>query len=353
MKTDRFMRHHCVRMAILAATCLYSCGCVTSFRWTSVDSLEVLAPKPELAHSFFVESVDGNITHGNMVNIQPSHSEINDALARHHPNTFNRKDGAIPLHISYKGEIPGEDGKLFANPIHGGYNCIGGKITVTVLVDNGGDRCVTHIPWRRSWSGVLTPMLAPLSSSSEASNWHEVKYKDSTGTGVGRNKDRVSELIASGVVKALNRMSDAQMRKLLARTHQTSERKRLVAWLAGSPSVTFSVDDDGNLFTEAEHEYTPVPTDFAELAKLPQIVMQTFEVETRTGRIAADITGCGENQTIDYLMGRLVPEICRTKSVVFDPVERPPRGARYRIDNYKRKVMDGKDIVQIEFTALQ
>lgn len=353
MKTNRSMRLFEVRMAILASSCLSVCGCVTSFRWTSVDSLEILAPKPELAHSFFVESVDGGINLGVAAVVQPSHSEINDALARHYPNTFNRKEGAIPLHISYKGTVTADDGMLYSIPVHDGYNSLGGKITVSVLVDNNGDRCVTHIPWRRNWPCVLTPVLAPLSSSRETSNWSEVKYKDSTGTGLGKNKDRLAELIASGVVKALNRMSDAQMRKLLARTHRTGEQKSLVEWLSGAPSITFSVDDDGNLFTEAAHQYTQVPTDFAALAKLPHIVMQGFDVDKRTGSIVADITGCGEKVAIDYLMGRLVPEICRTKSVVFDPVKEPPRGAYYRIDNYKRKMMDEKDIVQVEFTALQ
>ena len=185
------------------------------------------------------------------------------------------------------------------------------------------------------------------------SNWHEIQYKESTETGLGRNRDRIAELIASGVVKALNGMSPEQMEKLVARAHRTDEQRRAAAWLSGSTATTFSVSEDGSLFAESEHAFTPVPVDFADLSKLPEIVQQSFDANTRTGKVEADVTGCDENLAIDYLLGRFVPEICRTKSVVFDPVTEPPRGARYKVTAFKRKQLHEKDIVQISFTALQ
>ena len=122
-------------------------------------------------------------------------------------------------------------------------------------------------------------------------------------------------------------MTPGQMAKLVGRLHQTAEQRRALAWLTGSSAATFSVGEDGRLFVEAEHKFTPVPVDFAKLAKFPEIIGQSFDAATRTGKVVADITGCGENIAIDYLLGRLVPEICRTKSVVFDPVTAPPAGA--------------------------
>lgn len=344
-----------LRITLTVVVCFFCCGCICFPRWASTCPAIILASKPELAYSFYVEDVSGGIYIGNFFMdaysrriVKPSHSEINEVLTRNFPKTFNRENDAVPLHISCSGIMRLDDS--IASTLYG----TGGKITISILLDNNEDRRISHIPWRYSWGSIRSPLFfEPYSSRSDESDWNEVPCTATTKTSLAKTQNQIAHLIAFGVAKALYAMDDAQMKKLLARRHCTSEQKRLVAWLAESPSITFSVDDDGNLFTEAEHKYTPVPMDFAALEKLPQIVLQTFDADTRNGRIAADITGCGENLAIDYLLGRLVPEICRTKSVFFDPVKEPPCGARYRIDNYKRKVMDGKDIVQIEFSALQ
>lgn len=268
--------------------------------------------REDFRYRFHVASVEGKVRLANVISavqridMTPDRTSVNAILEKRAQTKFGRGEDSIPLHISIDGNVA---------PI---------RATVTVWIDNKGDKRVSRLT-----------------------------YEDLAGNYYRTTEEEFLELIALGVVKALNRMTPEQMAKLVGRQHQTAEQRRALAWLTGSSAATFSVGEDGRLFVETEHKFTPVPVDFAEMSKFPEIAGQSFDAATRTGKVVADITGCDENIAIDYLLGRLVPEICRTKAVVFDPVTAPPAGAQYRIDSYDRRTIDGSDIVQIAFTALQ
>ena len=267
--------------------------------------------RDDFRYRFHVESVEGKVKLANVVSANqkidmiPDRTSVNAVLEKRAQANFGRGEDSIPLHISAVGNVA---------PI---------RATVTVWLDNKGDRRVSHLTYR----------------DLEGGNYN--------------TEENFLELIALGVVKALNRMTPEQVAKLRSRVHRTAEQRKALAWLTDSSAATFSVGADGGLFIESEHKFTPVPVDFAEMSKFPEIVGQSFDATTRMGKVVADITGCDENLAIDYLLGRLVPQICRTKAVVFDPVTAPPAGAQYRVDSYDRRTIDGKDFVTINFTALQ
>lgn len=346
----------CLEIMVRLGACAFllpvmsGCGTVQLF---SPDALDAVRPSDRIAHSFFIESVEGKIWAG-QAELRPDFSEINKALEAHYPSIFNKHSGAVPLHIAYSGRIPVDNGK-FPRALLNNRTQTGGKLRVSLQVDNSGDKRVAHIPYRISGPCImyfdsLGSSFVPANSGYE---WEEVKALGESSSAVAEARSWTAQLIAAGVLKALNNATPEQMAKLVGQSHRTAEQRRLVAWLAKTPTLTFSVNENGELFTEAEHKFTPVPTDFAELRKLPTILMQDFDSKTRAGKLVADITGCDEHVAIDYLLGRLVPEICRTKSVVFDPVMAPPSGAMYKINSYGRKVMDGKDIVQVVFASLK
>ena len=372
MKTTEFQRRIAALFSALVAA-MTGTGCISGgisdahrFTYTSPEEF-ASAKEPESDSRFYyVQNVDGFITvpdfgngsSGKRGKVTPGADVIMDALSKRFPNVFARKAGAVPLHVTYHGNVAPinmAERALSAVPQIDGKSCVGGKISVGILVDDSGDRRVAHVPYRRfapkfpTIPSLVKAALSPKSNPRE--KWTEI-HLASDLKGV-RYLDRVfSELIASGIAKALDEMTAEQRGKLVARMHKTMEQRRAMEWLTSSSAATFSVAEGGGLFVEAEHKFTPVQVDFTELSKFPEIIGQTFDAGTRAGNVVADISGCDENIAIEYLLGRLVPEICRTKSVVFDPVKTPPVGAQYKIGSYARETSDGKDIVRIDFTAL-
>ncbi|MBR1836474.1 MAG: hypothetical protein IJ783_04235 [Kiritimatiellae bacterium] len=372
MKTTEFSGRLAVLFPAFVAA-IVGTGCISGgisdahrFTYASVEEFTSQKDPDTGSRFYYVQSVDGFITvpefgngsSGKRGKVTPGADVIMDALSRRFPNTFARKDGAVPLHVRYFGNIAPinmAERALCAVPQVDGQSCVGGKISVSILVDDAGDRRVAHVPYRRFSSGIPTlPSLVRKALSAKDENqtkWSEIRL-GSEFKGVRYLDGVFSELIASGIAKSLGAMTEEQRGKLLARVHKTVEQRRAMEWLTGSSAATFSVAEGGGLFVEAEHKFTPVKVDFAELSKFPEILKQSFDSSTRTGTVVADISGCDENVAIDYLLGRLVPEICRTKSVVFDPVKTPPVGAQYKIGSYTRETIDEKDIVRIGFTAL-
>ena len=345
MKTSSVFRAAAgVFFAAAMATALS--GCASGVSGAHNSTYQTLDPLSKLQapcggdHSFFVESAEGAVkfpesgTGGSMADISLSAGDINKVLSGRFPKVFGKKPGAIPLHIAYSGMVyPMNLGEGAAPnaPIADGRATSGGKITVSVFCANENDRTVVHIPYRRVGSPGPTTLcmwcclpaaaglyvqasIADAERETHPDGWREIK-RSPNEKGLAFAKGVLSELVAAGVVKSLDRMTPEQMAKLAGRSHRTAEQRRAAAFLSESAATTFSVSDDGRLFAEAEHAFTPVPFDFSALSTPPEIVMQTFDAETRNGRIDADITGCDENLAIDYLPGRLVPEICRTFSI--------------------------------------
>lgn len=325
-------------------------GCAAT-RYTSTETLANVRPSDTLVRSFRVEHVSGSIVVG-MSSLDPSASDVNRLLHARFPTVFHTREDSIPIHVECSGSVPllGAEANDI-NPLEFGLFWIfraKGTIKVSLLLDEKGNKRTVHVPFRKSRTESLLfpwPLVIPARR-----NWPTLYGRDETGL-----HSVFSELVASGVVKALNRMSAEEMAKLVAGTHKTEEQKALLRWLTENPTKTFSVkvEDGDTVFIESEHSYVPVPVDFAEVRKLPEIVSQTFDAETRRGSVKADVTGCDERLALDYLLVRFVPAICKTKGVVFDPSAAPPGGAMYDILVHERKRKDGKDIVRIEFQTIQ
>lgn len=291
---------------------------------------------------------------GASLTVSPNAGEVQNLLHTRYPGVFHKNDGSIPVHIECSGQIPplGMEQKIvnpFTTILFWTYHA-NGKVAVSILLDDKGDKRTVHVPFRKSRTEsflFIWPFVIPVQH-----DWPAIHGNIENVAGL---YPIFSELVASGVVKALNRMTPDDLSKLVAGTHRTEEQKSLLQWLTASPTKTFSVkiDEAGAVFFEAEHEFVPVFVDFAERRKLPTIVSQAFDASTRRGSVVADVTGCDERIAVDYLLGRFVPAICRTKSVVFDPSEAPPGGAVYSVRSHVRNQKNGKDVVRIEFESIQ
>jgi len=345
---------------LACAAVLLSTGCVAT-RYTSKETLENVRPAETLVRSFYVEHIDGEIRfpddRGLSQRLSPDRSDLNQLLHDRYPAVFNRKASAVPLHVECSGTVPpagleAHERNPLAFLLFWRYQ-EAGKIGVSILLDNDGAKRKVVVPFRKSQTEshllFFWPFVVP-----GRKDWPTIY--GFPGAGKTRALRPIfTELTASGIVKALNRMSPEEMDKLVARQHETKEQQSLRNWLFSTTNTTFSVsvDESGSVFIEKEHVYRPIFVDYAETARLPEILAQSFGAESRTGIIAADVTGCDPELAADYLLVRLVPAICRTKGVVFDPSKVPPGGAAYRVTASSQEKENGKDIFRIEFESIQ
>ncbi len=339
---------------LLALSGAFATGCMAT-RYSSTETLAKVRPSETLVRSYYVEHVEGDIAiadaRGDSQKISPDRSDIDRLLHSRYPSVFNRKDGAVPIHVECSGTVPPAGSEAHEiNPmifaLFWRYQ-EKGQISVSLLFDDAGAKRTVRVPFRKSRTESLLfwPLIVP-----GRKDWP-------TAFGNMENPRCVrtvfTELVASGVVKALNRTTPEEMGKLVARAHRTEEQKSALEWLFSTTNTTFSVDASGKFFVEVEHVYRPLPVSYTEKAALPAILTQSFEASTRTGKVVADATGCDSTIVADYLLMRLIPAICRSKSVVFDPSEAPPEGAVFKIKAYSQNTENGKDIFQIEFVAVQ
>ena len=339
---------------LLALSGWFAAGCIAT-RYSSSETLAHVRPSETLVRSFFIEHVDGEFdvadVRGASQKISPSSSDINRLLHSRYPLIFNRKDGAVPLHLECSGTVPSAGSEAHeVNPmvlaLFWRYH-EKGKITVSLLLDDTGAKRTVRVPFQKSRTESLLfwPLIIPGNK-----NWPTVFGNVENSSAV---RTVLSELTASGVVKALNRATPEEMGKLVARAHRTEEQKSALQWLFSTTNTTFSVDASGKFFVEVDHVYRPLPVNYSEKAKLPTILEKHFNGNTRIGRIVADTTGCDPDIASDYLLFRLIPAICRTKGAGFDPSLPPPEGARFKILSVSQERENGKDIFRIEFFLVQ
>ena len=350
-----------VVFSLLPAMAIFlSTGCMAT-RYSSSETLANVHPSETLVRSYYIEHVEGGIfvpnahamnRYGDSPKISPDRSDIDRLLHRHYPLVFNRKDGAVPLHVECSGTIPpaGLEANAEINPmvlaLFWRYH-EKGKITVSLLLDDAGAKRTVRVPFEKSRTESLLfwPLIVP-----GRKNWPTVFGNMENPHAV---RTVLTELVASGVVKALNRATPEEMGKLVARAHRTEEQKSALEWLFSTTNTTFSVDAAGKFFVEVEHVYRPLPVNYTEKSALPAICGQSFNAETQTGKIVADVTGCDPSLAADYLLMRLIPAICRSKGVVFDPSATPPGGAVFKIMAFGQETENGKDIFRIEFVSVQ
>lgn len=345
---------------LVCAAAILSPGCAAT-RYSSTETLTNVRPAETLVRSFYVEHIDGDIRfpddRGLSQRLSPDRSDLNQLLHDRYPAVFNRKASAVPLHVECSGTVPPTGLEAYEmNPLafvlFWRYQ-EAGKISVSVLLDNDGAKRKVFVPFRKSQTESLLLFFWPFVVPGRR-DWPTIY--GFTGAGKTRALRPIfTELTASGIVKALNRMSPEEMDRLVARRHETKEQRSLRNWLFSTTNTTFSVsvDKSGSVFVEKEHAYRPVFIDYAEAARLPEILEQSFDAESRTGIVVADVTGCDPELAADYLLVRLVPAICRTKGVVFDPSKVPPGGAAYRTTASSQGTENGKDVFRIEFESLQ
>jgi hypothetical protein len=323
-------------------------------RFSSPEHLAAVKPPAALDHSFYVESAHGEIRMQLALGAQsvsPGAADINRLLREHCPEVFSKKDGAVPLHVEYSGTVAPvgtevEEFNPLILPLFWRYRT-GGKITVEILLDNQGRKRLVRVPYQRTRTESLLfwPLLVP--------GDHDWPVIWGVFPGTGDMHPVFADLIAAGVVKALGRMDAGELALLAAQAHQTEEQKRLIAWLTAGASVTVSVGEDRKTFVETEHRYVAVPVDMGAARALPQIVEQRYDDDTRNGSVVADVSRCDAAQAVDWLTTRLIPAICRTKGVVFDPEEIPPEGARFRVLELEQETKDGKDCIEIRFQSVE
>ncbi len=328
-------------------------GCAAT-RFSSPEHLSATKPSAALDHSFYVESVQGGIEMRLAVDSQsvsPGAADINRLLRENYPAVFSKKDGAVPLHVEYSGTVAplGTEAKEFNPliiPFFWRYRT-GGKIAVGILLDNQGRKRIARIPYQRTRTESLLfwPLLVP--------GEHDWPVSWGIVPDTAALHPVFADLIAAGVVKALNRMDAGELGLLAAQAHQTEEQKRLLAWLTDGPGITVSVGEDGTASVATEHEYVAVPVDMGAARALPKIMEQRYDDDSRTGIVRADASGCDAAQAVDWLTTRLIPAICRTKGVVFDPEGLPPAGARFRVLELEQETENGKDCINIRFQAVE
>ena len=339
---------------LLAMAGTFATGCMAT-RYSSSETLAKVRPSETLVRSYYIEHVEGEIviadTRGDSQRVSPDRSDIDRLLHRRYPLVFNRKDGAVPLHVACSGTVPPAGSESHEiNPMVLAlfwryYEK--GKIAVSLLLDDAGAKRTVRVPFQKSRTESLLfwPLIVP-----GKKDWPTVFGNMENPRAV---RTVLTELVASGVVKALNRATPEEMGKLVARAHRTEEQESALQWLFSTTNTTFSVDASGTLFVEVEHVYRPLPVNYTEKTTPPTILAQSFDKETRTGKVVADVTGCNPSLAAEYLLQRLIPAICRTKGVVFDLSKAPPEGAIYKKKAVSQERENGKDIFRIEFFLVQ
>lgn len=352
MKTTESIQRGLLALAAIAATCL-AAGCAAT-RFTSPERLSETRPSDRLVHSYYVESARGTIVlaHDQLTHaVSPGASEINRLLRARYPRVFNKEAGAVPLHVEYSGTVAAigaeshETNPLFI-PFWWRYST-GGKLAVAIALDNRGKRKLARVPYRKSRTEAVLfwPLIVP-----GAQDWPVVW---GVHPAASKMEPVFADLVAAGVVKALNRMDEGELALLASEAYQTPERRRLTEWLAAGPGITVSVDADGRTFVESAREFVPVEVDMAAWRAVPDIVSQHYDASSRRGMVEADSAGADAGRTIDYLVGRVIPAICRTKGVVFNPEDEPPGGALFRVLGVSQEERNGKERFRIEFESVE
>lgn len=352
MKRTDLARRWAVTLAAIGVGWM-GAGCAAT-RFTSSERLSETRPSERLAHSYYVESARGEILlardQGGQ-SVSPGPSEINRLLRARYPHVFNKKAGAVPLHVEYAGTVgaigsESHDGHPLSIPFWWRHRT-GGKVAVAIALDNRGQRRVARVPYRKSRTESLLfwPLVVP--------GEHDWPVVRGLWPPAGRMEPVFADLVAAGVVKALNHMDEGELALLAAEAHQNAERRRMVEWLFCGPGVTVSVAADGRTFVEAVQEFVPVAMDMAALRAVPEIIRQSYDAETRRGTVEADVEGKDVAQGVDYLTGRVIPAICRTKGIVFDPEAAPPGGALFRVLGIDHEERNGKETVRIDFEAVE
>ena len=328
-----------------------SAGCAAT-RFSSTETLASVRPSETLVRSFHVEDVKGGIclpSKNVSRTVLPSAGDVNQLLGSAYPTVFNRKEGSVPLHIVCEGTVAPlgfEDEPSYFSLLFWRHQT-GGKVSVSVLLDNHGSNRTVRVPYRESRTESIA--LFPLVAIPGRRNWPTVYGLFPSALDL---HPVFAELVAVGVVKALNRMDEGQMALLVEQAYVSPERRRLLDWLTRTPAVVVTIREDGSaiVFEENQRSFVLVPVP---AARLPEIRSQRFSAESRRGRIEADVTDCDPSQAADYLLLKLLPAICRTKNVVFDPSALPPEGAQYRVLATRLEERDGKSVATIEFETLR
>lgn len=352
MKRINLARCWALTLAVVGAECLMT-GCAAT-RFTSPERLSEVRPSERLAHSYYVESARGEILlardQGGQ-SVSPGASEINHLLRAQYPHVFNKNPGAVPLHVEYAGTVAAigaesHDVHPLSIPFWWRHQT-GGKVAVEIALDNQGQRRVVRVPYRKSRTEAFLfwPLVVP--------GEHDWPVVWGQWPPAARMEPVFADLVAAGVVKALNRMDEGELALLAAEAHQTAERRRMVEWLFSGPGVTVSVNADGRTFVESAQEFVPVEMDMAAFRAVPEIITQSYDAESRRGTVEADVTGKDAAQAVDYLTGRVIPAICRTKGVVFDPETGPAGGALFLVLGIDQGERNGKETVRIEFEAVE
>lgn len=369
-------------LSILVLTGLSLCwsGCVAT-RFSSEERLAAMKPSETLEYSFYVESLHGSIelphnvetvtmlssdeegntrVHSGVLletskTLSLDESDVNQLLFAHYPSVFSKKDWAVPLHVEYSGIITpiGNESKEEFNPlglIFFWRTQGAGKVTVEILLDNQGRKRIVRIPYKRSRTeaGYLFPLMAIPGRQDWATIWGVGNFPEAR-----KVRPIFADLVAAGVIKALNRMNDEELALLAAQANQTDEQKRLIAWLTGRSGIKVSVDKEGQILVGSEREYVAVPVDMGEARALPKILEQSYNSTTRIGETVVDATGCDAALAVDWMTTRLIPTICKTKEVVFDPEEALPEGAVFQVLSIKQETNNGKDCIGIKFQSLE
>ncbi len=128
-------------------------------------------------------------------------------------------------------------------------------------------------------------------------------------------------------------MDARQLASLRSQRHLTEGQRAELASLATGASTTVSVRETeaGTVYVEEKNEYVISPVDAAERLRLPTIVDRKYDADSRIGVVVADVAGCEPQRADDYLVGRLIPAICRTKNVVFSLSDGPSAGGAFKI----------------------
>lgn len=330
-------KNYCLPLFIAISCALFGPGCAAT-RFSAGERLATVSVDETVVDSFHVEDLRCEVKMEARDGTSPVRipkSSVNRLLEERFPRSFDRSWQSVPLHVVCSGTIP-------VSPMEkadwGLFNCAAsllfyrhadrGLLRIELKVGGEAEDVQATVGYSRSHSfSFPSPLAAVIPGKGD---WRAIRSIHPTGDDC---EEALADLVAAGIVKALNGMDAQQRASLRSQRHLTEgQRAALASLSAGSPTtVSIRETEAGTVYVEAKNKYEVSPVDAAERLRQPTIVEQRYDAESRIGVVVADVTGCEPQRAEDYLVGRLVPAICRTKNVVFSLSDGPSAGGTFKI----------------------
>lgn len=321
----------------MASCFLLGPGCAAT-RFSAGERLATVSIDETVVDSFHVEDLrceakmearDGNAA------VRIPKSSVNRLLEERFPRSFDRSWQSVPLHVVCSGTIPvspmeTDDRNLFdfVASLVFYRHADRGSLRIEILLDGDVGKATSTVDYSRSHSLSFPSPLAALVPGK--GDWRTIRSIHPSGDDC---QEVLADLVAAGIVKALNGMDAGQLASLRSQRHLTDAQRAALASLeAGAPTTVAVRDTEGGpVFVEAKNEYEVAPVDATARIRLPAVVEQRYDADSRMGVVVADVAGCEPQRAEDYLVRRLIPAICRTKNVVFSLSDGPSAGGMFKI----------------------